>query len=120
MHWLREVLLVAGAAAAAALLTVLEWRVPVDLPLLVLFSAGVSLPLLIRRVLPLTAAATSAVIALVGMAQLHRWEGMLIAMSLFCAAVYHRPRRPGLVLTVSSCWVLGTLATIGGARVSRS
>ncbi|MFI6711336.1 sensor histidine kinase [Nonomuraea sp. NPDC050478] len=117
MHWLREVLLVAGAAAAAALLTVLERRVPVDLPLLVLFSAGVSLPLLIRRVLPLTAAATSAVIALVGMAQLHRWEGMLIAMSLFCAAVYHRPRRPGLVLTVSSCWVLGTLATIGGEGV---
>ncbi|MGN9788148.1 sensor histidine kinase [Nonomuraea sp. ZG12] len=117
MHWLREVLLVAGAATAAVLLTALEAPVPIDVPLLVGFSAGVSLPLLVRRVLPLTAAVTSAVIALAGMAQLHRWEGMLVTMALFCAAVYHRPRRPGLVLSVSSCWVLGTLAVMGGEGV---
>jgi len=117
MHRLREVLLVAGAAAAAALLTTDSGDPEGSLPLLVIFSTGVSLPLLIRRVLPLTAAATSAVIALVGMAQLHRWEGMLVTMALFCAAVYHRPRRPGLVLAVSSCWVLGTLTVMGGEGV---
>ncbi|GAA3098287.1 sensor histidine kinase [Streptosporangium carneum] len=117
MHWLREILLVAGATIAAALLTALERRVPVDLPLLVVFSTGVSLPLLIRRVLPLIAATTSAAIALAGMAQLHRWEGMLVTMTLFCAAVYHRPRRPGLVLAISSCWVLGTLTVMGGEGV---
>ncbi|MEV0196696.1 sensor histidine kinase [Nonomuraea sp. NPDC050691] len=38
-------------------------------------------------------------------------------MALFCAAVYHRPRRPGLVLAVSSSWVLGTLAVLGGEGV---
>jgi signal transduction histidine kinase len=107
MRWLREVLLVAGAATAAALLTALEAQLPIDVPLLVVFSTGVSLPLLVRRVVPLTAALTSAVIALAGMAQLHRWEGMLVTMALFCAAVYHRPRRPGLVLAVSTCWVVG-------------
>lgn len=117
MRFLREVLLVAGAATAAALLTALEARAPIDVPLLVVFSAGVSLPLLVRRVLPLTAAVASAVIALAGMAQLHRWEGMLVTMALFCAAVYHRPRRPGLVLAVSSCWVLGTLSVLGGEGV---
>ncbi|MEW9556392.1 sensor histidine kinase [Nonomuraea sp. NPDC050783] len=117
MHWPREVLLVAGAATAAALLTALKWRAPAGLPLLAVFSTGVSLPLLIRRRLPLTAAATSAAIALAGMAHLHRWEGMLVTMALFCAAVYHRPRRPGLVLAVSSCWVLGTLAVMGGEGV---
>ncbi|MFF0776159.1 histidine kinase [Nonomuraea wenchangensis] len=117
MHWRREVLLVAGAASAAALLTALHRRVPADLPLLAVFSTGVSLPLLIRRVLPLTAAATSAVIALAGMAQLHRWEGMLVTMVLFCTAVYHRPRRPCLVLAVSTCWILGTGMVMGGEGV---
>ncbi|MFI6736545.1 sensor histidine kinase [Nonomuraea sp. NPDC050451] len=114
MHWLREALLVAGAATVAALLTALGGRVPIDVPLLV-FSAGVSLPLLVRRALPLTAAATSAVIELAGMAQLHRWEGMLVTMALFCTAVYHRPRSPGLVLVVSTCWVVGIGLVIGGA-----
>ncbi|MGW4790972.1 sensor histidine kinase [Nonomuraea sp. NPDC004297] len=114
MPWLRELLLVAGAATVAALLTVLEGSVPIDVPLLIVFSAGVSLPLLLRRAVPLTAALTSAVIALAGMAQLHRWEGMLVTMGLFCAAVYHRPRRPGLVLAVSTCWVAGTGTVIGG------
>ncbi|TQS29403.1 sensor histidine kinase [Microbispora sp. KK1-11] len=117
MHWRREILLVAGAASAAALLTALHRRVPADLPLLAVFSTGVSLPLLTRRVLPLTAAATSAVIALAGMAQLHRWEGMLVTMALFCTAVYHRPRRPGLVLAVSTCWILGTGTVMGGEGV---
>ncbi|MFG1616166.1 sensor histidine kinase [Nonomuraea wenchangensis] len=117
MPWLREVLLVAGAATAAALLTALEGPVRADVLLLIVFSVGVSLPLLVRRVLPLAAAVTSAVIALAGMAQLHRWEGMLVTMALFCAAVYHRPRRPGLVLAVSSCWVLGTFAVLGGEGV---
>jgi signal transduction histidine kinase len=107
MHWLREVLLVAGAATTAALLTALQGPVPADIPLLIVFSTGISLPLLIRRVLPLTAAVTSAVIALAGMAQLHRWEGMLVTMAVFCTAVYHRSRRPALVLAVSTCWMAG-------------
>ncbi|MEV4177685.1 sensor histidine kinase [Nonomuraea sp. NPDC049709] len=115
MHWPKEVLLVAGAATAAALLTALEAQAPIDVPLLVVFSAGVSLPLLVRRMLPLTAAVTSALIALAGMAQLHRWEGMLVTMAVFCTAVYHRPRRPGLVLAISTCWVVGISMVVGGA-----
>ncbi|MFG6195301.1 sensor histidine kinase [Nonomuraea sp. JJY05] len=107
MHWLREALLVAGAAAVAALLTALAGKNLIDMPLLAVFSAGVSLPLLVRRALPLTAATASAAIALAGMIQLHRWEGMLVTMALFCTAVYHRPRRPLLVLAVNTCWVAG-------------
>ncbi|MEV6159588.1 sensor histidine kinase [Nonomuraea sp. NPDC052129] len=117
MPWLREVLLVAGAAIAAALLTALKGRVPGDVTLLVVFSVGVSLPLLVRRVLPLTAAVASAVIALAGMVQLHRWEGMLVTMAVFCTAVYHRPRRPALVLAVSTAWMAGIGMVIGGAVV---
>ncbi|MEV5892419.1 sensor histidine kinase [Nonomuraea fuscirosea] len=117
MRWLRETLIVIGAATAAVLLTALQARTPIDVPLLVVFSTGVSLPLLLRRVSPLTAALTSAVIALAEMAYLHRWEGMLVTMALFCTAVYHRPQRPGLVLVVSSCWILGILTTMGAEGV---
>ncbi|MEU7837225.1 sensor histidine kinase [Nonomuraea sp. NPDC049129] len=114
MRWLREVLLVAGAATAAALLTALEGSVPPDMPLLIVFSVGVSLPLFVRRALPLTAAVASAVIALAGMVQLHRWEGMLVTMAVFCTAVYHRPQRPALVLAISTCWVTGIGMVTGG------
>ncbi|GAA2208340.1 sensor histidine kinase [Nonomuraea monospora] len=117
MRPLREVLLVACAASAAVLLTALQSSAPVDVPLLITYSVGVSLPLLVRRTLPLTAAALSAVVALAGMAQSHRWEGMLVTMAVFCTAVYHRPRRPWLVLAISTCWVVGTSVVIGGATV---
>ncbi|MFC4011238.1 sensor histidine kinase [Nonomuraea purpurea] len=115
MRWLREVLLVGGVAAVVTLLTMWERQAPIDVPLLVVFSVGAGLPLLVRRALPLGAATASALIATAGMALLHRWEGLLVTMGLFCTAVYHRPRRPGLVLAVSTCWAFGTATTIGGS-----
>ncbi|MBT2233549.1 histidine kinase [Nonomuraea sp. NEAU-A123] len=120
MRSLREALLTVATATVVALLTALGRRVPVDVPLLAVFSVGVSLSLLVRRALPLTAAATSAVVGLAGLAQLDRWEGMLVAMALFCTAVYHRPRHPGLVLALSTCWAVGTWLVIGAASALTS
>ncbi|GII90568.1 sensor histidine kinase [Sinosporangium siamense] len=119
MRYLRDILLVVVVATLLTLLTVWqatisERPVPVDLPLLVVLSAGVSLPLLARRVLPLTAAGVSAAVALIDMAHLHRWEAMLVTMGVFSAAVYHRPRNPGLVLAVSALWTIGVAMLITG------
>lgn len=114
MRFLREALLVVAVAAVVALLTALGHDAPDDVPLLAVFSAGVSLPLLLRRALPLTAAGTSAVAGLAGMVLLHRWEGMLATMILFCTAIYHRPQRPGLGLVLSTCWSVGTGVLVGG------
>ncbi|MEV0049196.1 sensor histidine kinase [Saccharopolyspora shandongensis] len=114
MRYVREVLLIAGVAAALVLVANWERQGPVDLPLLAAFSVGVGLPLPARRALPLTVAVASAVIAVLGMAVLPNWPGMLVAMGAFCAAVYHRPRNPLLVLAISTCWSVGTLLVAGG------
>jgi signal transduction histidine kinase len=116
MRYVREGLLVVGVTALLVVLTMWEGRLsPLPEPsLLVGSSLCVSLPLLLRRVLPLTGAVLSAVIGLGGLGFLPAWPGMLVTMGAFCAAVYHRRRGPALVLTVSACWVLGTALVAGG------
>jgi signal transduction histidine kinase len=116
MRHVREGLLVVGVAALLVLLTIWEGRSspPEELPLLIGSSLCVSLPLLLRRVLPLTAAVLSAVVGLGGLGFLPSWPGLLVTMGTFCAAVYYRRRGPGLVLTVSGSWVLGSAVIAGG------
>ncbi|MFJ6675976.1 sensor histidine kinase [Actinosynnema sp. NPDC091369] len=118
MRVLREVLLVVGVTAALVLLA--RWEGPGGPPqglgLLVGSSLCVTLPLVLRRVLPLTSAVLSAVVGLGGLGFLPAWPGMLVTMGAFCAAVYHRERGPGLVLAVCGCWVLVS-AVIAGSPV---
>ncbi|MEU4743629.1 sensor histidine kinase [Actinosynnema sp. NPDC023658] len=118
MRHVREVLLVVGVTAVLVLLTVWEGRgyPRAGLPLLIGSSLCVSLPLLLRRTLPLTAAVLSAVVGLGGLGFLPSWPGMLVTMGTFCAAVYHRERGPAVVLTASGCWVLVS-AVIAGSPV---
>ncbi|WP_141978883.1 sensor histidine kinase [Saccharothrix saharensis] len=118
MKSLREVLLVVGVTAALVLLARWEGRggPPQGLGLLVGSSLCVTLPLLLRHVLPLTSAVLSAVVGLGGIGFLPAWPGMLVTMGAFCAAVYHRERGPGLVLAVCGCWVLVS-AVIAGSPV---
>jgi signal transduction histidine kinase len=118
MRYVREGLLVVGVTALLVVLTIWEGQHSPrqELPLLIGSSLCVSLPLLLRRVLPLTAAVLSAVVGLGGLGFLPAWPGMLVTMGTFCAAVYHRERGQGLVLTVSGCWVLGS-AVIAGSPV---
>jgi signal transduction histidine kinase len=115
---LREVLLVVGVTAVLVVLTLWEGkgRLPQGLGLSVGSSLCVTLPLLLRRVLPLTSAVLSAVVGLGGLGFLPSWPGMLVTMGAFCAAVYHRERRPGVVLAACGCWVLVS-AVIAGSPV---
>src|ERR671921_258050 len=93
---LREVLLVVGVTAVLVVLTLWEGkgRLPQGLGLSVGSSLCVTLPLVLRRVLPLTSAVLSAVVGLGGLGFLPSWPGMLVTMGAFCAAVYHRERGP--------------------------
>jgi signal transduction histidine kinase len=118
MRYAREGLLVVGVTALLVLLSIWEGRghAPQPLPVLCATSLCVSLPLLLRRVLPLTAAVLSAVVGLGGLGFLPTWPGMLVTMGAFCAAVYHRDRGPGLVLAVCGGWVLVS-AVIAGSPV---
>ncbi|MEV1116289.1 sensor histidine kinase [Actinosynnema sp. NPDC049800] len=115
MRHVREVLFVVAVTAALVLLTFWEGggRLPSGA---VVGSLCVSLPLLLRRVLPLTGAVLSAVVGLGGLGLLPAWPGMLVTMGAFAAAVYHRERGPGLVLAVCGCWVLVS-AVIAGSPV---
>lgn len=115
MRLVREVLLVVGVTALLVLLTVWEGRglPPWEPAVLIGSSLCVSLPLLLRRVLPLTGAVLSAVVGLGGLGFLPAWPGMLVTMGAFCAAVYHRERGPGLVLAVCGGWVLVSAAVAG-------
>ncbi|MEV8440646.1 sensor histidine kinase [Actinosynnema sp. NPDC051121] len=118
MRVLREVLLVVGVTAVLVVLTLWEGkgRLPQGLGVLVGSSLCVTLPLVLRRVLPLTSAVLSAVVGLGGLGFLPSWPGMLVTMGAFCAAVYHRERGPGLVLAACGCWVLVS-AVIAGSPV---
>ncbi|MEU4768611.1 histidine kinase [Actinosynnema sp. NPDC023794] len=118
MSYAREGLLVVGVAAVLVLLTLWEGQggPPQEPAALVGSSLCVTLPLLLRRVLPLTSAVLSAVVGLGGLGFLPTWPGMLVTMGAFCAAVYHRERGPGVVLAVCGCWVLVS-AVIAGSPV---
>ncbi|WP_053714942.1 sensor histidine kinase [Saccharothrix sp. NRRL B-16348] len=118
MRYVREGLLVVGVTTLLVVLTIWEERsAPPQVPLLLIGSSlCVSLPLLLRRVLPLTSAVLSAVVGLGGLGFLPAWPGMLVTMGAFCAAVYHRERGPGLVLAACGCWVLVS-AVIAGSPV---
>ncbi len=118
VRYVREGLLVVGVAAVLVLLTWWEGRGwgREGLWPLVASSLGVSLPLLLRRALPLTGAVLSAVVGLGGFGFLPTWPGMLVTMGAFSAAVYHRERGPRLVLAVCGCWVL-VGAVIAGSPV---
>ncbi|ROP38161.1 signal transduction histidine kinase [Saccharothrix texasensis] len=115
---MREGLLVPAVAAVLVLLTLWEGKgqPPPGMAVLVGSSLCVAMPLLLRRVLPLTGAVLSAVVGLGGLGFLPAWPGMLVTMGTFCAAVYHRERAPGLVLAVCGCWVLVS-AVIAGSPV---
>ncbi|NUT48700.1 MAG: hypothetical protein HOV94_15545, partial [Saccharothrix sp.] len=120
-HVLREGLLVLGVTALLVLLALWEGQSQpgrAELPVLVATSFGVTLPLLLRHVLPLTAAVLSAVVGLGGLGFLPSWPGMLVTMGTFCAAVYHRERGRAAVLAASGCWVLVSAVIAGSpARV---
>lgn len=115
---LREVLLVVGVTAVLVVLALWEGKglPPQGLGVLAGSSLCVTLPLALRRVLPLTSAVLSAVVGLGGLGFLPSWPGMLVTMGAFCAAVYHRERGPGLVLAACGCWVLVS-AVIAGSPV---
>ncbi|WP_086820070.1 sensor histidine kinase [Allokutzneria sp. NRRL B-24872] len=96
-----------GCAATAALVfgaALLEGSPARPMALAVL-SVGVTAPLMVRRQLPITSAALSSLVALLGFA-IPGWSGKVVAMAACGAAAYHRPNRLAGVLTVS---VLGFL-----------
>lgn len=105
---LQDALLVAAAAAVLTGLTLLEGQPPLPpgLPALIGLSIAVALPVLMRRKLPLTAAACSAGLVLFGL-PFPSWPGRLLAMAMFGVAAYRSRRLPWPVLLVSVLWAIG-------------
>jgi signal transduction histidine kinase len=95
----RDALLLAGAAALIVSLTLLEGWPPTGLPFLVGVSVAVCLPLLWSRTLPVTAAAASLAVAVVGSA-VPGWPGRLVAMVALCSAAYRRRMALGGMLAI--------------------
>jgi signal transduction histidine kinase len=101
---LRDGLLVAGATVALVGVTLLDGR-RLQISWLIGLSLAVSLPILLRRRLPLTAALCSAVLAMFGLV-VPGWPGRLVVMGLFGMAAYHRRQRAWPVLLSSLLWAV--------------
>ncbi|MCP3800231.1 sensor histidine kinase [Allokutzneria sp. A3M-2-11 16] len=105
MSTTRDALGCAAIAAAVFGAALLEGSPARPLALGVL-SVGVAAPLMLRKRMPLTTAALSSLVALLGFA-VPGWSGKVVAMAACGSAAYYRPNRLAAVLAVS---ILGFLA----------
>ncbi|WP_283134475.1 sensor histidine kinase [Rhizohabitans arisaemae] len=109
MRWLKDLLLVSAVVTLLVGVAIWEGRSPTPgLAALIGLSILACLPMLLWRRLPLAAALLSAAVASsIGTTDtvVSGWHGRLVAMTLFCLAVYRRPHRPWLVSIVSVGWV---------------